>query len=266
MVGVVEAAGNYGAIGITFQEFDDDLVPDARQLHGAPAEAGDALRDADPAGAIVIVFADAVPVELYFDAAVFVGIDFFALGAGDEGGLRTVNKGTGSDSCRAKGGLRGNGFEAVAVRLAGVALIFGVEASLHTFEIDGGEEEGTFLIVAETVVHAEGVTGSETLTVTLAHDGVNASFLFFHADTGELFAVADGIEAAGVIVLFEFRTGDAGNAGHAIDEMKFGILKLEIALGPFGGMDFESAGPIAHGAFRGIEADGECGFPSNFGL
>jgi hypothetical protein len=43
--------------------------------------------DTNPARGVFIPGAVAVPVELQLDAAVGVGVDFFTLGAGDDGGL-----------------------------------------------------------------------------------------------------------------------------------------------------------------------------------
>ena len=47
------------------------------------------LGDAHPAAGVLVFLAVAVPVELDFDAGVFVGVDLFTGGADDDSGLGT---------------------------------------------------------------------------------------------------------------------------------------------------------------------------------
>ena len=54
------------------QDIDDDFLPDPRDMRRAEPVALPGLRNADPAGAVGIAPADAVPVQLDLDAAVFV--------------------------------------------------------------------------------------------------------------------------------------------------------------------------------------------------
>src|SRR5581483_8955860 len=122
VVGVVQAAGYNRAIRIDFQKFDNDFVPDARQLNRAPAFARHTLRNAYPTRASVVVFAFAVPVELHFDSPVLVHIQVFALGAGYKCGLGTSNE-------RARGyarwpinGVRRNRNKAVLIAFAFIVI------------------------------------------------------------------------------------------------------------------------------------------------
>src|SRR5713226_939011 len=73
LVVVVDAAGDDGAVGVAFEEFDDDFLADAGNVDGAPVFAGPGLGDADPAGTVFVLLTEAVPVELDFHAAVFIG-------------------------------------------------------------------------------------------------------------------------------------------------------------------------------------------------
>src|SRR5207245_4175169 len=69
VLGIVDATDDDGLIGIAFEEINDDLMPDARNVDYPPILAGPGRRHADPAGAILVLLALAVPVELNLDAA-----------------------------------------------------------------------------------------------------------------------------------------------------------------------------------------------------
>src|SRR4029450_13521731 len=91
LFGVVDAAGDDRTVRVALEEVDDHLLADPRVEYHAPVLAGPVLRDADPAGAVLVLFSLAVPEELDFHPAVLVGVDFFALGADDHGSLRAVD-------------------------------------------------------------------------------------------------------------------------------------------------------------------------------
>ncbi len=86
-VGVVHATDDDRLIGIAFQEADDHFLADARNVDRAPGLARPRLRDANPAGAVLVEFAVAIPVELHFHARIFVGVDLLARLADDNGSL-----------------------------------------------------------------------------------------------------------------------------------------------------------------------------------
>ena len=71
---------------------DDNLLTDTRDGHMAPGRAGDVLRNADPAGAVFVLLALAIPGELHLHAAVFVGKYFLIFWADHGGVLRTVDQ------------------------------------------------------------------------------------------------------------------------------------------------------------------------------
>src|SRR5205823_8162931 len=68
LFGVIDAADHDGVIRIALQEIDDDLLADARDLEKTPLFAGPVGGHADPARAIGVVLALAVPVKLHFDS------------------------------------------------------------------------------------------------------------------------------------------------------------------------------------------------------
>lgn len=97
--GVVGASADYGLVGVAVKEVDDDFLPDSRDgLLSVSSSYAPALRYAYPAGAVLVVLARAVPGELDFDAALFVGVDFFALRAYDVRDLRARKLRFGGDA------------------------------------------------------------------------------------------------------------------------------------------------------------------------
>src|ERR1051326_2394354 len=100
---VVERADHHRVVGIALQEVDQDLLADARQVEHAPFLAGERLRHAHPAGAVLVGLAVAVPVELQLDAAVLVGVDVLAGRADHARGLRALHDRLGREPRRPEG-------------------------------------------------------------------------------------------------------------------------------------------------------------------
>jgi len=67
----------------------------------------------------------AVPEKLDFDAAIFVGVDFFAFGAGDDGGLAAEDFGFRVFESRAEVRVPRGREEAVAVALVEIVFVVG---------------------------------------------------------------------------------------------------------------------------------------------
>src|SRR5262249_10560260 len=88
---IVDPAGDNRLVGVAFQKIDDHLLADARDVDAAPGGAGPGLRDADPAGAVLVALAMPVPVELHLHPAILVGEDLLARGAGHSRGLRPAD-------------------------------------------------------------------------------------------------------------------------------------------------------------------------------
>ena len=120
LFGVVDAAGDDRLVGVAFEEADDDLLADARNLDMAPVLAGPGLRDANPAGAVFVGLVVTIPVEVHLDPAILVGPDLLAGGADHHGGLRPLHHGLGRAAQRAKG-LLGVGAGELALELATAA-------------------------------------------------------------------------------------------------------------------------------------------------
>ncbi len=93
LLGVVDAPGDQRLVGIAFQEVDHHFLADARDGDHAPVLARPGVRDAHPAGAVFVVLAVAVPVELHLHPAVLVGVDLVARRADDDGRLRALDEG-----------------------------------------------------------------------------------------------------------------------------------------------------------------------------
>src|ERR1035438_2035768 len=115
LVGVVDRAGDDGPVGIAFQETDDHLLADAGDADEAPLLAGPTVSDADPAGAVFITGALAVPEELHDDASVLIRPDLLAGLTHHHGGLRSVDYRLAGAAGRAERYGIGNRLETVLV-------------------------------------------------------------------------------------------------------------------------------------------------------
>ena len=91
LVDVVDAADDDGLVRVAFEEIDDYFLTDTRPERRAPALAGPVLADPYPAGAVGVVLAVAVPMELNFDPSVLVGEDFLAGGSDHHGRLGALH-------------------------------------------------------------------------------------------------------------------------------------------------------------------------------
>src|SRR5262249_37636441 len=60
LLGVVDTADDDRPVRVSFEEIDDHLLADARDVHGAPLPAGPGGGHADPAGAVLVPLALAV--------------------------------------------------------------------------------------------------------------------------------------------------------------------------------------------------------------
>src|SRR5690606_22972989 len=80
----------------------DHFLADTGDGNHAPVLARPGMGDADPAGAIFVFLAVAVPMELRFHAAVLVRVYFIPRRAYDHGGLRPLYDRLGRDARRPK--------------------------------------------------------------------------------------------------------------------------------------------------------------------
>src|SRR5262249_24679320 len=88
---VVDPPGDDGLVRVSLEERDDHFRPDARARHAAPALAGPGLRHPQPARAVLIPLALAIPEELHLHPAVLVDVDLLAAGADHRGRLHAVD-------------------------------------------------------------------------------------------------------------------------------------------------------------------------------
>ena len=97
---VVDDAGNQWPVNVTFDEVDEDFLPDPGDVLRSPSGAGTGHGDTNPGGGVVVLVGTtvgvvlcALPVELDLDPAVLVGEDFFALRTNDGGGGHSSGSG-----------------------------------------------------------------------------------------------------------------------------------------------------------------------------
>src|SRR5690606_17918898 len=114
---VVQTASDQGLVGVAFEEGDQHFHANARDGDAAVAVAGPVAGHSEPAAGFAGGRAVAVPVELAFDAAVFVAVDFFGFGAGDDGALAAGDGLFGVVCLGAEDDVPRGGGEGVAVAL-----------------------------------------------------------------------------------------------------------------------------------------------------
>src|SRR5256885_969838 len=112
---VVDTARDQRVVRVAIEEVDDDFMPYAGNGDGPEPRACPVRGHADPAAGVLVHGAQAVPVELHLDAAVFVGPDFFSGRAHDDGGLRAGGTRLGRGARRGVGKTRGLGLQLVAL-------------------------------------------------------------------------------------------------------------------------------------------------------
>ena len=94
LIGVVDAPRDERPVRIPLEELDDHLLPDARDVDRTPCLPGPGGRDPDPTGAVLVLGAESIPVELDLHPPVLVGPDFLAGLPHHECGLGAVNPGS----------------------------------------------------------------------------------------------------------------------------------------------------------------------------
>src|SRR5690606_37176462 len=114
---VVQAAGDQWLVGVAFEKADQHFHADSWNGDAAVAVAGPAAGHSEPAAGLCVGMAVAVPVELDFDTAVFVAVDFFGFGAGDDGALAAGDGLFGVVCLGAENHIPRGGGEGVAVAL-----------------------------------------------------------------------------------------------------------------------------------------------------
>src|SRR5215471_9982331 len=97
LLSVVKRADDDRSVGVALLEVDDDLLTNPRNEDHSPSLAGETLRHPDPARAVLIRLAIAVPMELDLHPPVLVGPDLLAGGTDYDRRLRPLHDGPGGD-------------------------------------------------------------------------------------------------------------------------------------------------------------------------
>ncbi len=112
VVGVRRATDDDRLVGVAFEKTDEHLLSDAGQGPEAEARAGPSLAYPDPARALLVARRRAIPEEASPNAAMLIGEQLFARGAGDDRTLQTVHGGPRCAARRAIGLVGEHGFRA----------------------------------------------------------------------------------------------------------------------------------------------------------
>ena len=165
--GIIHAADDDGRIGIAFEKLDDHLVPDARDMDRTPVLSGPRGSHAQPARAVRIRLAPAIPRELHFHAAIFVRENFLPRRPDDHGGLRAHHARLRRRALRAERQRVGDAGEAVGIdKFAVIPAAIGIAAMRGVMH--GGED--VFPLGIKVFFQRELVAGCELVAVRSALD------------------------------------------------------------------------------------------------
>ena len=106
VVRVEDAADNDRLVWISFEEGDDNFIADLREEIKRAIFPGIKCANTNPAGAVGVILAFAIPVKLNFYAPVFVSEYFLASRTGHVSGLRAMNDRFWGQSRRTEGKTR----------------------------------------------------------------------------------------------------------------------------------------------------------------
>ena len=151
---VVDDACHERAVGVVVEVRHDHLHPDAGQKLRAKLRAGERLRHADPAGALLVLLAVAVPVKLHLDPAVFVGVDLLAGGPHDERRLHRAG-GPGRLLLAPPHGLEGHGRKGVFVFKRPAGLLRGLVGAANARGVTHAGQEILLPLLRRTGVRLD---------------------------------------------------------------------------------------------------------------
>ncbi len=170
---VIDPADGDRLVAIAFQVMNDQLLANPRDGHMAPGGAGDVLCHADPAGAVFVMLALAVPGELDLHPGVLVGVDLLVGGTDDHGVLWTVDARLGERLGAPLGVVRhqlslvvvvgsqlrlGAFFGLAGVLLAAVDEAHRAPAAVHVLARMAGQGEGNARLQARVIAFDQGNT------------------------------------------------------------------------------------------------------------
>src|SRR2546427_751996 len=275
---VVDAARDQRVVRVAIEEVDDDFMPYAGNGDGPEPRACPVRGHADPAAGVLVHGAQAVPVELHLDAAVFVGPDFFSGRAHDDGGLRARGVRLGRGARGRVGKTRGLGLQLVALEGAvfrGAALGargHGTDAGVLLQVVAQARDQVLLVLVAaRVVVEAEGVARGQRPVAGLAPHPALAREAFLQAHADVVLAVAQLGVAARPFVDFMAVMGVARRVAPQVGEVGPGLLEVVVVAVMAAWFDFLLQLPgvdvfliACSGFFRGIKGNG--GAPGQYAV
>src|ERR1039457_5538226 len=274
-VRIIDVADDDGLVHVAIHEIHHHLLADAGKVDAAKLSAGPFDSDAHPAGAVGIGLAFAIPVELDFEAAVFIGEDFLAGRPHHHGGLHAPDAGRRRDAWRAERQGDGDAGEGIGIfegRGGVVGVVVDSEGLLGQV-LHAGEHE--LAVVGKVAGQLEGVARGESAVLAFGSNEHAGGRLFLHADVGDALVLVeevtrvggliapglgDGIEARGVAarVFVDFELVVAGDVQLMADaagadgfddglggiQVLFGELEVMAPGGEFAGADFLLLAPV----------------------
>ena len=234
MLGVVEATGDQGLVGVALQEGHQHFHAYPRDGHAAVGIAGPVGGHTQPAAGGVIADAVAVPVELHFHPPVLVAVDLFAGWAGDDGGLAAQDLGLGMFEQRAIGNVPGRGDEAVAVALLEAVTRLGV-AGDRLFQhlrllalVDDFAQQPEVVPLFTRVAGQRQEVAAGQVGVALALGELVVAAQALQAALGQVLAAGAIGEASGIVVDLQ-RRGELAAVVRL--HLQFGLLEVVVAPG-----------------------------------
>src|ERR1700693_5780396 len=123
------------------------------------------MRNANPAGSILVVFAKPGPVKLNFYAPVFFCVDLLPTRTRYNGGLTSLHARFGSHARGTERDVRRDAFESIRIEEALVAATGTVRVPHGALMINGGQHPLLVHVLAIVIGYIHGRSGSEVAAV-----------------------------------------------------------------------------------------------------
>src|SRR5690554_1836212 len=198
--GVIGSSGDDGLVWVAVEERHDHFVANSGQGHEAILATGPALGHAQPGAAVFVVLRVSIPRESYFYPAILVAVDFFTLGAGDEGHLGAVHHGL--VFTQGPPGFVGRDGGEVVVVAGGFAATFFLQGlGLFAGVGDGGQQPFPVQALAVVFLQFHFGAGGEVRAVAFALGQGGIVSQGVQSGLDERLATGVGFVAAGIIVM-----------------------------------------------------------------
>ena len=197
VLGVVDAADDDRPVGVALLEGDDHLLADPRDVDDAPLLARPESGDPDPARAVGVFLALAIPGELDLDPAVLVGEDLVSRVADHDGCVWPLDGRSGSRLGRSERQGGGDALKRVLVERRGVGT---PRVSIAHGGKVGNLRQDVGTIRVEVPVECELAAGRELTAGALSRNGNRGSGLLLHPDADRAGVVLeDVLDVAGPV-------------------------------------------------------------------